>query len=36
MLKNNPILKNPLMRLGYETEDILGKGEFTFNGKTST
>lgn len=28
MLKNNPILKNPLMRLGYETEDILTKGEF--------
>jgi len=28
MLKDNPILKNPLMRLGYETEDILTEGEF--------
>ena len=28
MLKNELILKNPLRRLGYESDDILNKGEF--------
>ena len=28
MLKNELILKNPLRRMGYETDDILKKGEF--------
>ena len=28
MLKNELILKNPLRRMGYESDDILGKGEF--------
>ena len=28
MLKNELILKNPLRRMGYESDDILNKGQF--------